>query len=114
MFTIRALILLALCACEASDSPGQVQAAAVIVPPDPGPKLCAAICSSNVECRSPVTLCRFCNFGSCSQTLPEVTVRALSWMRQIVVERADDPDAEPAMRVLDGLLIRARRTAAEP
>lgn len=43
-------------------------------PPRPGPKTCGDICSSNTECQRTIfPTCKFCNFGVCSATRPELT-----------------------------------------
>lgn len=43
-------------------------------PPRPGPKTCGDICSSNTECQHTFfPTCKFCNFGVCSATRPELT-----------------------------------------
>jgi len=36
------------------------------------PKVCGQVCNSNVECGGVVVTCKFCNFGTCKQTRPEL------------------------------------------
>lgn len=35
---------------------------------------CFRTCNSNIECTSLVNTCRFCNFGTCSDTLPRTPI----------------------------------------
>lgn len=107
MLPIRALIIAAaLAAC------GPPQASPV-PSPGPTPRGCAFVCSSNQECRSPVTLCRFCNFASCSQTLPQFNVRRLAWIEARIRAQPDATVGEGAgaLELLHDLATQAQRTA---
>lgn len=113
MLHVRALIVIAiLVSCDSSDPPPAI--ATRSAPSPPPPSLCSSVCSSNIECSNPINLCKFCNFGFCSQTAPQVTVQLLSWIEDRIRERPSaDPDAPAALQLLDELLARARRTAIE-
>jgi hypothetical protein len=111
MFPIRVLILAAaIVACGPSQS---APAPSHLPDPNPTPHLCSFVCSSNTECRSPVTLCRFCNFGRCSQTLPQLTVRRLEWIQERVrvLPDATGDDGADALNLLRDLVTQAQRTA---
>lgn len=119
MLHLRALIVaIAVAAgCSPQSDPAPLPAAAGFAPaPDPTPQLCSTICSSNTECRTSINLCKYCNFGSCSQTLPEATIERLTWIsaRIRALPDAASPQATEALQLLDELIVRAQRTAAEP
>lgn len=107
MLPIRALIIAAaLAACGPPQS-------SPVPSPGPTPRGCSFVCSSNQECRSPVTLCRFCNFGSCSQTLPQLTAQRLIWIEARIRAQpgASAGEGAEALELLRDLITKAQRTA---
>lgn len=60
---IAVAIMAGLCGCK--EAP----------PPPPVPFSCGRICNSNVECSGDILgRCRFCNFGTCKSTQPELVL----------------------------------------
>lgn len=111
---IALVLLIVASSCNASPPRDAGPAAtAAAVPETIRPRICNDICNQSINCNTPFgQTCKFCSFGNCSITRPEIALQTLQWMRGLIAAQPAGPERDVAMGLVDGLMVKQQASMA--